>query len=96
MTKEDLIRAFNALGIPDMPEVTELYRLPGSYVNLEYTLASGQKVKLWDDAETYWAAELCRPGKERCYGLTTDGRQLLVCEYGEEGADPEIVVLQRL
>jgi hypothetical protein len=31
----------------------------------------------------------------RCYGLTADENYLLVCEYGENGKDPEIVVFRR-
>ena len=79
--KEELVREFNALGIEDMEEVTDLNALAGSYINLEYTLPSGQKAKLWDDS--------------RVYGLTADENYLLVCEYGNAGSDPEIVVYQK-
>ena len=33
MTKEELICEFNALHIPDMEEVTELYELKGDFIN---------------------------------------------------------------
>ena len=93
--KEQLIRAFNALGIPDMDTVTELHELRGSFVNLEYPLPSGQRVKLLDDDKTYYGNELHRKGSIRCYGLAADEKYLLVCEYGDGGADPEIVVYKR-
>ena len=84
-SKEDLIRRFNALQIEGMGKVTDLNPLPGAYVNLEYTLPSGQKVKLLKDQ-----------GTRRCYGLAAGEGYLLVCEYGDGGSDPEIVVYQRL
>lgn len=96
MTKEELIRAFNALAIPDMEEVTALYELKGDFINLCYTLPSGQRVRLWDDDKMYYGAELCKKGSDRCYGLTAGDGYLLVCEYGNGGADAEIVVFRRL
>jgi hypothetical protein len=93
--KSRLMAEFNALGIEDMPQVTELYSLCGSFVNLAYTLPGGQKVRLWDDSCIYLGNQLAKTGKDRCYGLTADDNCLLVCEYGENGADPEIVVFKR-
>lgn len=96
MNKEKLIREFNALGIADMETVNELNELPGHFINLEYTFPSGQKVNLWDDDKMYLGNELCKKNSTRCYGLATDGTYLLVCEYGNGGADAEIVVWKRL
>lgn len=31
----------------------------------------------------------------RCYGLTADENYLLVCEYGDNGANPEIVIFKK-
>lgn len=94
--KKKLIDCFNALGIKDMPEVTELYALVGSYVNLEYTLPGGKKITFWKDKDVYLGNQLEKVGSDRCYGLTTDGEYLLVCEYGENGSDPEIVDYRRI
>lgn len=93
--KPQAIREFNALGIPDMPEVTELGELDGSYVNLEYCLPSGQKVKLLDDDSVYLGNQLEKPSGDRCYGLVADNDHLLVCEYGCIGSDPEIIVFKK-
>lgn len=93
--KKELIAEFNALNIADMKEVTDLNVLDGSFINLEYMLPGGQKVRLWDDHKKYLGSQLCRAGSERCYGLTADENYLLVCEYGNNGADAEIVVFQR-
>ena len=93
--KAKLIAEFNALGVPDMPEVTELCLLSGAYVNLAYTLPSGQCVKLLDDRKIYLGYQLEKPQGDRCCGLVADGTHLLVCEYGCEGADPEIIVYKK-
>ncbi len=93
--KEQLLREFNALEIPGMPEVTDLNALPGSYINLEYTLPGGQKAKLWDDKRIYLGNQLEKQEGDRCYGLTADENYLLVCEYGCDGSDPEIVCYKR-
>lgn len=87
MTKDELIQTFNSLKIPGMGVLTELYELKGDFINLVYTLPSGQQVRLWEDEKTYLGAELCKEGSER---------YLLVCEYGNGGSDAEIVYFNRL
>lgn len=95
LLKQRLIAEFNELGIADMPAVTDLYALVGSFVNLEYLLPGGQAVKFWDDTRIYLGNQLPKIGTDRCYGLTADENYLLVCEYGENGADAQIVVFKR-
>ena len=36
-----------------MPEIKTLVPLYGAYVNLEYTLSNGEKIKLLDDTKIY-------------------------------------------
>lgn len=93
--KAALIAAFRALDIPDMEEVTDLNALPGAFINIPYTLPSGQAVKLWDDERIYLGNQLRKKGCDRCYGIAADERYLMVSEYGENGADAEIVVFKR-
>lgn len=93
--KAQIIKEFNALGIEDMNEVTRLNALKGSFVNLTYTLANGQIVKLLDDDKIYLGNQLPKKDSDRCYGLAADESYLLVCEYGENGSDAEIVVYKR-
>ena len=93
--KDRLIQEFNALKIPGMEEITGLNTLPGSYINLEYTMPGGQKVKLLDDSRVYLGNQVCKAGSGRCYGLAADEDHLLVCEYGENGSDPEIILYQK-
>ena len=62
----------------------------------EVLVENGQKVKLLDDRKYYLGAQLCRAsGEERCYGIAADEGHLLVCEYGEGGSDPAIVLYRR-
>lgn len=93
--KAPLIAAFNALGIPDMPEVTDLNVLAGSYINLAYPLPNGQTVKLLEDDKLYFGNQLEKTGSDRCYGIAVDEAYLLVCEYGCGGTDPEIILYQK-
>ena len=94
-SKKKLMAEFNALGIEDMPEVTELCQLNGSYVNLEYTLSNGEKVKLLEDNKIYLGYQLEIANSDKCYGLVADEGYLLVCRYGCNGADPEIIVYKK-
>lgn len=93
--KARLMDEFNALGIKDMPKITQLYALAGSIVNVEHTLPSGQNVKFWNDNEIYLGGQVEKEGSDRCYGLAANDEFLLVCEYGENGADPQIVVYKQ-
>lgn len=89
-----MIDEFNALGIQGL-KVEDLNLLNGRYINLEYTFASGQTAKLLKDSNIYWGNQIEIPGSSRCYGLAADNKYLLVCEYGCNGAEPEIVVYKR-
>ena len=94
--QQQLIAEFNALGIEGMPEVTGLNVLSGSYINLEYPLPSGEKVKLLNDNATYLGNQLpCLYGGSRCFGLAANMQFLLVCTYGPFGEEPELVVYKR-
>jgi len=94
--KQQLIREFNDLRIDGMPEVKTLNFLMGGYINLEYRLPNGEKVKFLDDNTTYLANQLeCEFGGDRCFGIAANMDFLLVCTYGENGADPELVVYKK-
>ena len=92
--KHAAMAELNALGIPDL-QIDSLVPLNGFYVNLEYRLPNGQAVKLLEDNKVYLGNQIERPGQERCYGVVADETYLLVCEYGCNGADPEIVCYKR-
>ena len=92
--KHAAMAELNALGIPDL-QIDSLVPLNGFYVNLEYRLPNGQAVKLLEDNKVYLGTQIERPGRERCYGAVADEAYLLVCEYGCNGANPEIVCYKR-
>ncbi len=92
--KQTLIEEINALKIPNL-KVDGLNLLNGFFVNLPYTLPNGQTVKLLNDADVYLGNQIEVPNRERCYGVVADERYLLVCEYGCNGSDPEIVCYKR-
>lgn len=92
--KRQIIAEINSLGIDELA-VSDMNLLFGAYVNLEYTLPNGQKVKLLDDTRVYLGNQVERPGKERCFGVVADEKNLLVCEYGCNGADPEILIFKK-
>ena len=93
--KARLIEEFNSLKIADMPTITTLCQLSGAYINLEYTLSNGIKVKLLDDTKIYLGYQVEKANGDRCYGLAADNNYLLVCEYGCNGANPEIIVYKK-
>lgn len=93
--KEQLIKEFNKLQIDGLGEIKELYEGKGEFVNLQFLLPCGQPVKLWDDNETYYINQIEKSGSERCYGFVANDKYLLVCEYGVDGIDAEIIVFKR-
>ena len=79
-----------------MPKVEKLNALVGRYVNIEYRLPNGQGVKFLDDDKTYLGTQLdCEFGGERCFGVIADMDFLLVCTYGKDVADPELVLYKK-
>ena len=94
--KEQLVDEFNELHIEGMPEVESLNVLPGSFVNLEYSLPSGEKIKFLNDNASYLGNQLpCIFGGDRCFGIVANMDFLLVCTYGENGEYPELMLYKK-
>jgi hypothetical protein len=94
--KRQVITEINELHIEGMPPVEQLYVLEGSYVNLEYDLPSGEKVRFLRDDITYMGCQLESIfGGDRCFGIIADMGFLLVCTYRENGTDPELVLYKK-
>lgn len=89
--KQQLIEEINELGIDGLT-VDDLNLLLGAYVNLEYPLSNGTTVKFLNEKDIYLGNQIERKDSERCYGVVADERFLLVCEYGCNGENPEIVL----
>ena len=94
--KDKVVEEFNELKIQGMPKVENLNILPGVFVNLEYALPSGETVKFLDDNHIYLGNQLeCEFGDDRCYGIIAGMDFLLVCTYGENGSDPELIIYKK-
>jgi hypothetical protein len=94
--KRQLIDEINALHIEGMPKVKSLNALVGKFVNLEYPLPGGMKVKFLDDGVTYLGNQLqCEFGGDRCFGVLANMDFILVCTYGEGGSNPELLLYKK-
>ena len=58
-------------------------------------LPGGQAAQFLQDNRVYWGNQIEVPGSERCYGVVADETFLLVCRYGCEGRDPELVLYKK-
>jgi len=94
--KKKLIDEINDLHIEGMPKVEKLNALVGKYVNLEYRLPNGVNVKFLDDGATYLGNQLeSEFDGNRCFGFLANMDFILICTYGAEGADPELVMYKK-
>ena len=94
--KQRLIDEINALEIEGMPKLEALNALVGAYVNLDYPLPGGMKAKFLDDGTTYLGNQLeSQLGDGRCFGVLANMDFILICTYGEGGADPELVLYKK-
>ena len=94
--KGQLIDEINALHIEGMPKLEKLNALVGAYVNLEYRLPNGSFVKFLNDQTTYLGNQLeSEFGGERCFGVLANMDFIMVCTYGIDGADPELLLYKR-
>ncbi len=91
--KQQFIDEVNALAVNGMPRIDNLFVLQGSFINQTYHI-NGNAVKLLDDNASYWGTQV-EKGDGRCFGVACDEDYILVCEYGKDGADAEIVVFKR-
>ena len=78
-----------------IPAADDLCELVGEYVNLEFQLPNGEKVKLLNDKDIYLCTQIEIPDKGSCIGIAADTSFILICSYGEGGENPEIVMYKR-
>ena len=94
--KKKLIDEINDLHIEGMPRVEALNALVGSYVNLAYPLPGGRSVQFLDDRTTYLGNQLeSEFGGDRCFGVLANMDFILICTYGKDGANPELVLYKK-
>ena len=94
--KMQLINEINNLHIDGLPRVDKLNTLVGKYVNLEYTLPNGQKVKFLNDQKTYLGNQLeSEFGGDRCFGILASMDFIMVCTYEKNGENPELLIYKK-
>ena len=94
--KKKLIEEINDLHIEGMPKVEKLNALVGKYVNLEYRLPNGMKVKFLNDQTTYLGNQMeSEFGGERCFGILANMDFILICTYEKDGKNPELVLYKK-
>ena len=94
--KKELIGEINGLRIKGMPRLEKLNALVGGYVNLAYPLPGGTSVKFLDDGTTYLGNQLqSERDAERCFGVLANADFILICSYGKDGADPELLLYKK-
>jgi len=94
--KQQLMDEINNMHIDGMPKVESLNALVGGYVNLEYQLPNGSRVKFLDDSATYLGNQLeSELEKGRCFGIAANADFILICTYEENGENPELTVYKK-
>ena len=94
--KAQLVKEINELQIEGMPKLEKLNALVGKYVNIEYPLSNGTKVKFLDDNTTYLGNQLeseIVPGL--CFGAVANMDFILICTYEQDGANPELILYKK-
>ena len=57
---------------------------------------NGNIVKLLDDNASYWGTQVEKQGAPgRCFGIACDEHYIVVSEYGQDGANAELVIFKR-
>jgi len=97
--KKILIDEINSLNIDGFNKIDELYPLHGSYVNLEYMLPNGNKVKYLKDDEIYLGNQVeCAFNTDeikKCFGIVANMSFIIICEYEEDGTNPELLIYKK-
>ena len=91
-----LLDEINALlATQGISAIDGLFELVGEYVNLEYPMPSGEKVKLLNDKNIYLGAQIEFADLRICYGVVADTNFILICSYSVNGSEPELIVYQK-
>ena len=94
--KQKLIDEINDLHVEGMPKVEKLNALVGKYVNQEYRLPGGQKVKFLDDETTYLGNQLESEIVDGlCFGILANMEFIMISTYEAEGANPELLLYKK-
>ena len=79
-----------------MPKLENLNALVGKYVNLEYPLPNGKRVKFLDDKTTYLGNQLESEIVDGlCYGVLANMDFIMICTYESDGKNPELLIYKK-
>ena len=94
--KQQLINEINELSVEGMPKLEKLNALVGKYVNLEYPLPNGKKVKFLDDNTTYLGNQLESEIVDGlCFGILANMDFIMICTYESDGKNSELLVYKK-
>ena len=97
--KKELINEINSLTIDGMPKIDDLIPLNGAFVNLEYRLPNGIKVRFLNEDEIYLGTQIeCEfnDGElNRYFGIVANMNFILVSEYDEDGNNTELILYKK-
>ncbi|MBQ2444585.1 MAG: DUF3795 domain-containing protein [Clostridia bacterium] len=79
----------------NIPETDTLYDLQGFFINLAYPLPSGENVKFLDDKKIYLGTQIELADTGMCCGVAADTNFILVCSYGTDGSEPELIAYKK-
>lgn len=94
--KNQLIKEINELlRLLDVPEIDMLFELAGQFVNLPYRLPSGEFEKFLDEEKIYLGCQIQLPNLCGCVGVVADTSFILICSYGIDGSEGEVMVYKK-
>ena len=97
--KSQLIDEINQLDIPGMPKIEKLTPINGVYVNLTYRLPNGEQVQFLDNDDIYLGtteeSKFNNGELIRCFGVVANMDFILICEYGPNGDNPELIIYKK-
>ena len=77
------------------PQAGALYELAGSFTNLAYPMPNGEAVKLLEDKNVYLGAQIETQEAGKCLGVIAGEDFVIVCRYGVNASDPELLLYKK-
>lgn len=94
--KAQLVKEINELQIEGMPKLEKLNALVGKYVNIEYPLSNGTKLKFLDDNTTYLGNQLESEIVDGLYfGVIANMDFILIATYEKDVQNPELILYKK-
>ena len=88
--KNELIEEINNLNLDFIFKIEELYPLNGIFVNIEYELHNGEKIRLLKDNNIYLGTQL-----PKADGIIADNDYILVGKYDNNYQNANIIVYKQ-